>query len=413
MVYTLLYGKQMHNSAIIPARHAVILAAGESKRTRPLTLHRPKPLIPLLGRPLLARIMDELVGVVERVTLVVGYRAEAIRTFFGTSYRGMALHYVLQHEVNGTASALHAVAGHVDEPFLLFYGDNLVSREDILAVRAWRYALAGLRVADARSFGVLDVHDGWVRRMIEKPPVPPPNALANPGIYHLDAAVFPALAQIKPSPRGEYELTDLIEVLATDHQVGYTICQGFWVPVGTPWEALNAARFLLERMAHTEPTTIHPAAQIVGTSSGPVWIGQAHIAAGAQIIGPAFIGDGCVIGAGSRIVGSAIEAGATVGAGSIITDSVLDSGASVGAGCRLESSWLDMDASLAAGVGITAQVCTDLQPVAEMLGLLSHDQQIRRGIVLGKGVHIAADSVPEAGRVVFPKVDVSAEGYAT
>ncbi|MCU0490209.1 MAG: sugar phosphate nucleotidyltransferase, partial [Chloroflexaceae bacterium] len=199
-------------------RHAVILAAGESKRTRPLTNDRPKPLIPLLGKPLLAHILDELVGLVETVTLVVGYRAADISAHFGSAYRGMALRYAHQHQTNGTASALLAVEtafGPLDEAFFLLYGDNLISREDLEPLCQQPYSLAGLRVDDARSFGVLELADDHVVRILEKPANPPPHALANPGIYHFGPAAFPALHEIRPSPRGEYEFTDLIELLAS------------------------------------------------------------------------------------------------------------------------------------------------------------------------------------------------------
>lgn len=192
-----------------PTRHAVILAAGESTRTRPLTLHRPKPLIPLLGKPLLAHILDELVGIVQHVTLVVGYRADDIRRSFGTSYQGMQLSFVVQEQVNGTAGALLSVAQQaegggappLDAPFFLLYGDNLISQVDVRGVCRDRYCLAGLQVADPRLFGVLEIHEGQVVRILEKTPYPPPGAPANPGIYHLDGQAVPLLAQIQPSPR--------------------------------------------------------------------------------------------------------------------------------------------------------------------------------------------------------------------
>jgi bifunctional UDP-N-acetylglucosamine pyrophosphorylase/glucosamine-1-phosphate N-acetyltransferase len=341
--------------ATCATRHAVILAAGESKRTRPLTSHRPKPLIPLLGRPLLAHILDEMVGMIDRATLVVGYRAQDIVDVFGETYRGIALRYVIQEQMNGTAGALLAV-GQIDEPFFLLYGDNLVARADILGVCAERHSLAGMHVEDARSFGVLDVVEGGrVRGVIEKPADPPPGALANPGIYHLDAAAFPALAQIVPSPRGEYELTDLVGLLAAAGPVGYHVCTGFWMPVGTPWEALGAAQFLLARQADTD-NQICPTAQI---------------------------GDGCVI------EGSALEAGAIVGDGAVVRNSVIGAGARVGAGCVVESSWLDDGATLGAGASLRARVFDELRPTANSAGLLGRELLCTRGAILGRGAAIA------------------------
>ncbi|WP_129626901.1 sugar phosphate nucleotidyltransferase [Candidatus Oscillochloris fontis] len=379
-------------------RHAVILAAGESKRTRPLTSHRPKPLIPLLGRPLLAHILDELVGMIDHATLVTGYRADDIHNAFGSSYRGIALHYVLQTDVNGTAGALRAV-GALDEPFFLLYGDNLIAHDDLVGVCSSLPCLAGLRVEDARSFGVLQIVDGHVRSIWEKPDHPPPDALANPGIYHLDADSFAALEQIQPSPRGEYELTDLIGLLAAQRPVGYHICSGFWVPIGTPWEALSAAQFLLARRAAWR-SQIDPQAQLdPGVQiSGWVQIGRARVGAGSRIIGPVVIGDDCVIGAGCRVETSCLEPGAHVDDGARVQDSVIGAGAHVGAGSRVESSWLDDLASVAPMAHLPVQHFSELRPTAAMAGLLSRTQLCTRGVILSQGVHVTG--AVDAGRVV-------------
>ncbi len=384
--------------ATCTTRHAVILAAGESKRTRPLTSHRPKPLIPLLGRPLLAHILDELVGIIDQATLVVGYRAEDIRDAFGARYRSIKLRYVVQTEVNGTAGALRAV-GPLSEPFFLLYGDNLIARADLLGTASSLPCLAGLRVEDARSFGVLQIEDGHVRGIWEKPANPPPDALANPGIYHLDAAAFPALDHIQSSPRGEYELTDLIALLAAQHRVGYHTCTGFWIPIGTPWEALSAAQFLLARRADVASqidahSDLGPGVQI----SGSVKIGRARIGTGSRIIGPAVIEDGCVIGAGCRIESSCMEPGAHVDDGARVQDSVIGAGARVGAGSHVASSWLDDMASVAPMTRLPAQHFSALRPTADTAGLLTRTQLCTRGVVLSRGVHV--NDTVDAGRVV-------------
>lgn len=346
------------------ARHAVILAAGESTRTRPLTLQRPKPLIPLGDRPLLAHILDELVGIVERATLVVGYRAEQIEAAFGTRYHDIELRYRRQEVVNGTAGALLAAAP-IDEPFLLLYGDNMVAREDVLGVCRGRYGVAGLRVEDARSFGVLELAGGLVRGILEKPPAPPPDALANPGIYHFDAEVFPLLAQIAPSPRGELELTDLIGALAARHAVLPHVCTGHWVPVGNPWEALSAAQFVLRRRPE-----------------GPVWVHpDATVHSTAQLKGPV-----------------AIDAGCVVAAGAVVRASVLAPGARVGEGALVESSWLEAGARVAPGAILAARPFEEQRPTAETRSTLSRAELITRGVILGPGVEVG--EVAEPGTVL-------------
>lgn len=364
--------------------HAVILAAGESKRTRPLTSQRPKPLIPLLGRPLLARILDELVGIVTQATLVVGYRAEAIVAHFGATYRGIALRYVYQTTVNGTAGALQT-AGPIGEPFFLLYGDNLVARADLLGVSRDRYGVAALSVPDPRSFGVLDLAGDQVRGIIEKPANPPPNALANPGIYRFDAAVFPLLERITPSPRGELELTDLIGLLAAQHRVGYHVCTGHWVPVGTPWEALSAAQFLLAAQ--------EPAGRIDPT---------ARIDPAARIVGPAWIGAGCVVEADAVVTGSVLEAGAHVERGAQVERSVIGAGAGVGAGSLVQASWLDDGAQVGADARLEARAFPDVAPTAAVLGRLSLETLITRGAVLAQSVAIPAGAVLSPGTIIWP-----------
>lgn len=383
------------------SRHAVILAAGESKRTRPLTSQRPKPLIPLLRRPLLAHILDQCVGLVERVTLVVGYRAAAIAEHFGSTYRGIELGYVHQQQTNGTAGALLTVADQLDEPFFLLYGDNLISQVDLLAVGQHRYALAALRVADPCAFGVLDVADGCVQRIIEKPADPPPDALANPGIYHFAPDVCGLLEQIQPSARGEYELTDLIALLATQHCVHYSICNGFWVPVGNPWEALNASQFLLQQRAslqqHRDPQAVIAADAVI---DGSVVIGRARIGAGSRISGPAVIGDGVTIGAGCSIVQSVIDDDAIIDRATTIEHSAIGARAQIGAGCLVQSSLLDSDTRLGDDVQLPEALFPELRPVACTAGLLAADRLRLRGAILGPGVELADASRVAAGSVL-------------
>lgn len=391
------------NSAQCATRHAVILVAGESRRTRPLTLHRPKPLIPLVGRPLLAHILDELVGLVTHVTLVVGYRAADIQAHFGADYRGMELRYVPQQQVNGTASALQAVAGRIDAPFFLLYGDNLISRVDLENICRERYSMAALRVADPQAFGILDIVDDRVQRIIEKPPHAKPGAPANPGIYHFDAAVFPLLERIRPSPRGEYELTDLIALLAAEHPVHYHLCAGHWVPVGTPWEALIANAFLLEQQAD-RPAVQHPAATIAATSmlNGAVAVGQARIGAGSRITGPAVIGDDVVIGANTVIERSVLAAGVTVGDNCVIDNTMLGAGTVVAADCLVQHSLLDTGARLGTATRLPSRIFTDVQSTAQVGDRLDPEVLCRRGAVLGPGVTLPAGSSVEPGSVLFP-----------
>jgi bifunctional UDP-N-acetylglucosamine pyrophosphorylase/glucosamine-1-phosphate N-acetyltransferase len=375
-------------------------------------LQRPKPLIPLLGQPLLGHILDQLAGLVHHVTLVVGYRADAIRAHFGDTYRDMRMHYVPQTDRNGTAGALLALtdaaaasgAPLLDEPFFLLYGDNLVSHTDLLRVCQQRYCLAALPVDDPRSFGVLDIEGDRVKRIIEKPPDAPPGSLANPGIYHLDGAVFPLLRQIQPSPRGEYELTDLIELLAQQQHVGYSTCQDYWIPIGTPWDALAASLFLLQQRANLHPY-IDPGAELDASCA---LVDAAHVSDGARLgpgctlHGPVLIGANVTIEAGCTIERAVIEEGAVIEHGSTISNSAIGAGCKIGPDCTVQYSLLDREASLGAGTVLRAQRFSEVQPTAATAGLLDIEAMQQRGMVLGQGVHVPSGTLVEAGSVLFP-----------
>jgi NDP-sugar pyrophosphorylase family protein len=382
------------------ARHAVILAAGASTRTRPLTDHRPKPLIPLLGRPLLAHILDALHGLIDRATLVVGYRADQIEAEFGASYRGIALRYAVQQQVNGTAGALLAAAP-LNEPFFLLYGDNLIAREDVLGVSRQINTLAGLPVADARAFGVIERDGDLVRRIIEKPQQPPPDPLANPGIFHFSAEAAQLVAQIQPSPRGELELTDLIELLAARGPVSCHVCSGHWIPVGTVWEAIAAARYLLHSTVHEDRITrgalIAPTADL----RGPLIIeAGAQIGPHARIIGPAYIGAAAEVAGGAVLIESVLEPGAVLDAGARLIGSVVSRGARVGAHAVVRNSWLDDAAVLGAGSLINAAEQTSLQPAAATCGRLTVREQRTLGAVLARDVSLPVGTILNPGSVI-------------
>lgn len=411
--------KQTATQTSCPPRHAIILAAGESTRTRPLTLHRPKPLIPLMGQPLLAHILDQLVGLVDRATLVIGYRADDIRAHFGDTYRGITLHYVVQKRFKGTAGALLAVADDAEEhglplteePFFLLYGDNLISHLDLVHLLEHRYGLAALRVDDPSAFGILDISsegDGEkkgnrVVRIIEKPSDPPPDALANPGIYLFDGQVYPLLRQIEPSPRGEYELTDLIGLLAQEHHVGYSICQGQWIPVGNPWDVLFATAFLLAQQAAFRPEISPDASPADCQIDGFVHIGKnSRLGAGCRIVGPTYIGDEVVIGNHCTLNRSVVESHSVLGDGVSLERSVVMPGAQIERESSLQWSVVDDNARVGEGTVLPARVFEEIRSVAFTAGIIDDALARQRGVVIGATVHLPPQTQGEPGSVLFP-----------
>lgn len=211
---------------------AVILAAGVGKRMRPLTLERPKPLIEILGKSILERILDELVGLVSEVILVVGYKKEMIVEGFGKEYKGMGLVYVVQEEQLGTGHALLQAEERVRGKFLMLNGDDLYAREDIeRLVKHDQAVLLQKKEGDVSRYGVMVVKKGKVVEVVEKP-AEFVSDLVNTGMFCFGLEVFEVLKKLRRSEREEYEVTDAVRELAKQGKMEYELVKGYWMPVG-------------------------------------------------------------------------------------------------------------------------------------------------------------------------------------
>lgn len=288
---------------------AVIMAAGESTRTYPLTLTRPKPLLTVAGKTIIEHNLDQLVGLVDEVVLVVGYRQEMIRSFFGDSYRGLNITYVEQKERLGTGHVLMTVRDYVSGRFMILNGDDLFAREDMKACLHRSLCVLAAEVGDVTRFGLLVVENGVLKDLTEKSPTAG-SGLGNTGLYMFDDRVFDI--EIPLSPRGEYEITDFVKALMPSGEMECVQVRGYWLPVGYPWDLLAANEFLLQRMdvdTAIEGTLMEPAwvdgplvlgegsvVEPFATIKGPVVIGRNTVVMSHSYIeGPTIIGDDCKI----------------------------------------------------------------------------------------------------------------------
>jgi NDP-sugar pyrophosphorylase family protein len=225
---------------------AVVLAAGRGTRMMPLTANLPKPLIPVAGVPILERILRGLAAAgVEEAVVVHGYLGEMIVEYFGDGARvGLRMHYRAQDPPNGTAGAVLQVEDLCgDAPFLLHWGDILVSPENYPAIlRTYEAAgepaaVVGLNYTpDPCSGAAVYREDGHITRIIEKPaPGTSTTTWNNAGVLVLGPPVWPCLHRVQPSPRGELEFTDVLRMLidARATIVGHEL-HGLWSDVGTP-----------------------------------------------------------------------------------------------------------------------------------------------------------------------------------
>jgi NDP-sugar pyrophosphorylase family protein len=297
----------------------VVLAAGRSTRTYPLTLTRPKPLLPLLNRQLLDYNLRVLFPVVEGFILVVGYYADMIKTVFGDDYRGTPIEYAYQTEQLGTADAVLVSEGFVNDDFLLLNGDDIYSAADLKAVvAAHGNIVLGAEVTDSSRFGMLVIEGSRLIKITEKPEIPT-SGLANAGLYRLTPDIFDYVKEVEPSPRGEFEFVDAITALAGARAVETKKSTEGFLSIGTATDLIEAQKALW---------------------SGGLFIeGWNCRVAPSASIGPAVtIGNSCTIGGDVSLSNSIIFDEVNIGGEAKVKDSVLGSNVEVGEGAVLEAA---------------------------------------------------------------------------
>lgn len=230
---------------------AVILVGGEGTRLRPLTTYLPKPMLPLLDRPLLAYTLDHLRSAgVERAILACGYLPTAIEEHFGTRYGRVELEYSVESEPLGTGGALRLAAGELDRTFLALNGDSLREAElqRLVAFHLERGARATVlltRVSDPSRYGLVRTDGtGRVLGFVEKPsPHEIDTELINAGVYVLE----PDVLDLIPADRPVSLEREVFPRLVDDGSLYALALPGYWIDIGTPASYLQAHLDLLLR----------------------------------------------------------------------------------------------------------------------------------------------------------------------
>lgn len=310
---------------------AVILVGGQGTRLRPLTLHTPKPLLPLVNRPFFDHVLYLLKqhGVTD-VILAVGYRSEGFITAYGDgSHLGVKLTYVREERPLDTGWAIKNVESHLDrdETFLVFNGDILtdLNLTEMISFHKRSGSVCTISltpVEDPSAYGVVDMDDaGRVQRFTEKPKREEATSnWINAGTYLLEPAMLdyispPQILEEIPPGRPYSVEYGLFPHLLRDGRPVYGYRSGaYWMDIGTPDKYVQAhADLLLGKLAQHMPVE----GEQIG---GRVWAGEgAFIHSGAQVTGPVVFGVGCQIEQGARIMGPTVlgdncrvEAGAEV-----------------------------------------------------------------------------------------------------
>ncbi len=286
---------------------AVILAAGKGTRLSPLTHNRPKQMLTLAGKPLLAHILDELnkVGITD-IIIVIGFKGDMIKDYIKDLHLQVSINFIEQNDQKGTGHATSIVGDEIGgKPFLLINGDIIPSHhllKNILNTFR-KEQLPGIVTSKTNNldgFGVVQALNGELTKVIEKPKkTRSSNDFVNVGIYIITNEVIEALKTVVLSPRGEIELTDAFNQVALDTQVKIVeTSKDSWMHISYPWDLLTANSKLLLMMPESILGNIENSVHI----TGPVMSCRGSlIKKGSTIEGPAFIGEGVEIGPNAYI----------------------------------------------------------------------------------------------------------------
>ncbi len=283
---------------------AVILAAGKGTRLHPVTLSRPKHLIPIGGKPMIEHALSALKNAgIKEVIIVVNYLAEALKQHIGdgTTF-GMEISFVVQEELRGTADATGCVESFTEGPFLLTYGDWLTTSEVITRIlkthekKQPTITMAVVPVDNPEHYGIVELENSWVKGITEKPSRNEAvSNLANAGVYILPTKIFEAIRRTTPSPRGELEITDSLSLLLREGSsiAAVSLERSDTLDVGLLWDLLPANAWVLRKIKSKTLGHIENGTNLIG----PIIVEEgARIRSGAYIEGPAFIGRNSDIG---------------------------------------------------------------------------------------------------------------------
>lgn len=326
----------------------LVLSGGHGTRLRPLTYSQQKQLIPVANKPILFYAIEDVIEAgVDEIFIIVGPNKDQVKNTVNSWEWEVDIDYIYQPEPKGLAHAVKISQEHIgDNSFVMYLGDNIlksgiVEFADEFNKNISESSILLTQVPNPQQFGVADLReDGSVRKLIEKPKVPPSN-FALVGIYFFKPIIFEAVNSIKPSWRDELEITDAIQWLIDNgFKVRSNIVKDWWKDTGKPEDILDANRLVLDTIERN----------IMGIEKdsrlfGRIEIGKGTLVKNSTIKGPCVIGKDCEIsesyigpftsiGDGCKLIGTEIE------------DSVILEGSSISSTNRLVECLIGKDVKI-------------------------------------------------------------------
>ena len=321
---------------------ALVLSGGAGTRLRPITHTSAKQLLPVANKPVLFYGLEAIrdAGITD-VGVVVGDTAPAIREAVGDgSAFGLHVTYIPQEAPLGLAHAVLVARDFLgDDDFVMYLGDNFIVGGIAELVEEFRAArpdaqIMLTQVPDPRDFGVAELDESGQVVGLEEKPAEPKSDLALVGVYMFTPCVHEAVRSLRPSWRGELEITEAIQRLIDDgRKVASTTISGYWKDTGNVTDMLEVNRLVLETVEPVRRGVVQPGCELIGR----VVIGEGAEVSGSRIVGPA------IIGAGTRVANSYIGPSTSVAEECVIEDSEIEysivlRGASIRGVRRIEAS---------------------------------------------------------------------------
>lgn len=377
---------------------AVVMAGGEGSRLRPLTISRPKPMVPLVDRPVMEHIIELLkIHGITNIVVTVQYLANIIQDHFGDgSSFGVHIEYSLEEQPLGTAGSVKNAEHLLQEPFLVISGDALTDFDlsKIIAFHESRRSLATItltRVPNPLEYGVIIVNEqGHIRQFLEKPSWGEVfSDTVNTGIYVLDPKVFRYIERGKFTDWSKDVFPQMLR--KGDTLIGY-ITDGYWTDVGTIEEYIRASRDYIAGKVNLP--------RVGQNLFDDVWVeGEVEIAPDVQFHGPVYLGHGAKIKGGVIIHGP-----------SAIRDyTVVDTRATIDRSIIWRNSYIGERAELRGA--IVQRQCNIKSRAVLFEGVVIGDQTIiNAGAVIGANVKIWPSKEVDEGATISSSIIWGSQG---
>ena len=285
----------------------VILHGGHGTRLRPLTHTGPKQLLPIANKPMSQFALEDLrkAGITDIAIIIGDIYPEKVKEFYGNGEKfGVKINYIYQDNPKGISHAVRLCKNFIGkEKFVVYLGDNVLRTglenytKKFVSSKADAMILL-CEVEDPQRFGIAELDGKKIKKIVEKPKNPTSN-LAVIGVYFLTPKIFDIIDKLKPSWRGELEITDALQMMMDNNlTLQFDTVTGWWKDTGTPDDILHANKLILDTVGTPNQFVLSEGSKVQGN----IVIGKnSSITRDSFVTGPAIIGDNCTIGPATRI----------------------------------------------------------------------------------------------------------------